>query len=62
MGVFGWTKSSRRFVSRAVLLPAGYHPNVSIPGASLNFVWIMAAHREVVDRKWGVMQVDPRYG
>lgn len=45
----------------AVLLPEGYHPNVAIPGATLNFVWIMAAHREVVDRKWGVVQVDPRY-
>lgn len=45
----------------AVLLPAGYHPNVAIPGFGLNFVWIMAAHREVVDRKWGVVQVDPRY-
>jgi 5-deoxy-glucuronate isomerase len=46
----------------AVLLPAGYHPNVAIPGSTLNFVWIMAAHREVADRKWGVVQVDPRYG
>ncbi len=45
----------------AVLLPEGFHPNVAIPGATLNFVWIMAAHREVVDRKWGVVQVDPRY-
>jgi 5-deoxy-glucuronate isomerase len=45
----------------AVLLPAGYHPNVAIPGATLNFVWIMAAHREVLDRQWGVVQVDPRY-
>lgn len=45
----------------AVLLPEGYHPNVAIPGATLNFVWIMAAHREVVGRKWGVVQVDPRY-
>lgn len=45
----------------AVLLPEGYHPNVAIPGSTLNFVWIMAAHREVVDRKWGVVQVDPRY-
>ena len=45
----------------AVLLPEGYHPNVAIPGATLNFVWIMAAHREVVDRKWGVVKVDPRY-
>jgi 5-deoxy-glucuronate isomerase len=46
----------------AVLLPAGYHPNVSIPCSTLNFVWIMAAHREVVDRKWGVVKMDPRYG
>jgi 5-deoxy-glucuronate isomerase len=45
----------------AVLLPGGYHPNVAIPGNTLNFVWIMAAHREVIDRKWGVTQVDPRY-
>lgn len=45
----------------AVLLPAGYHPNVAIPGAALNFVWIMSAHREVVDRQWGVVQVDPRF-
>jgi 5-deoxy-glucuronate isomerase len=45
----------------AVLLPAGYHPNVAIPGATLNFIWIMAAHREVIDRKWGVVQVDLRY-
>jgi 5-deoxy-D-glucuronate isomerase len=36
----------------AVLLPEGYHPNVALPGATLNFVWIMAAHREVIDRKW----------
>jgi 5-deoxy-glucuronate isomerase len=45
----------------AVLLPEGYHPNVAIPGSTLNFVWIMAAHREVVDRKWGEVQVDPRF-
>jgi 5-deoxy-glucuronate isomerase len=45
----------------AVLLPAGYHPNVAIPGSTLNFVWIMAAHREVEDRQWGVVNMDPRY-
>ena len=45
----------------AVLLPEGYHPNVAIPGSTLNFVWIMAAHREVLDRRWGVVQVDSRY-
>jgi 5-deoxy-glucuronate isomerase len=45
----------------AVLLPSGYHPNVSTPGSCLNFVWIMAAHREVVDRKWGVVNYDPSF-
>jgi 5-deoxy-glucuronate isomerase len=45
----------------AVLLPEGYHPNVAIPGSTLNFVWMMAAHREVVDRQWGVVTVDPRF-
>lgn len=30
-------------------------------GASLNFVWMMAAHREVVDRRWGVVHTDARY-
>ena len=45
----------------AVLLPEGYHPNVAIPGATLNFVWIMAAHREVEDRQWGVVNMDQRY-
>jgi 5-deoxy-glucuronate isomerase len=45
----------------AVLLPAGYHPNVSMPGSCLNFVWIMAAHREVVDREWGVVKYDPSF-
>jgi len=34
----------------AVLMPAGYHPNVSIPGHSIGFLWAMAAHREVEDR------------
>jgi 5-deoxy-glucuronate isomerase len=45
----------------AVLLPEGYHPNVAIPGSALNFVWMMAAHREVVDRQWGVVTVDARF-
>jgi 5-deoxy-glucuronate isomerase len=45
----------------AILLPAGYHPNVAIPGHTLNFIWIMVAHREVVDRQWGVVNNDPRF-
>lgn len=43
----------------AVLLPEGYHPNVAIPGATLNFVWIMAAHREGIDRKWAWCKLIP---
>jgi 5-deoxy-glucuronate isomerase len=44
-----------------VVMPAGYHPNVAAPGGSINFLWIMAAHREVVDRQFGVVNVQPEY-
>jgi 5-deoxy-glucuronate isomerase len=45
----------------AVLMPAGYHPNVAAPGHSINFVWMMAAHREVEDRLFGVVNVQPGF-
>lgn len=45
----------------AVLMPAGYHPNVAAPGHSINFVWMMAAHREVEDRQFGVVNVQPGF-
>lgn len=41
----------------AVLMPRGFHPNVAVPGHRLNFVWMMAAHREVEDRQYGVVTV-----
>jgi 5-deoxy-glucuronate isomerase len=44
-----------------VLMPAGYHPGVGAPGHSLNFIWMMAAHREVEDRQFGVVTVDPDF-
>jgi 5-deoxy-glucuronate isomerase len=44
-----------------VLMPRGYHPGVSAPGGSLNFMWMMAAHREGVDRQFGVVNVQPEY-
>jgi 5-deoxy-glucuronate isomerase len=44
-----------------VVMPAGYHPNVSAPGASMGFLWIMAAHREVTDREFGLVNVQPEY-
>jgi 5-deoxy-glucuronate isomerase len=44
-----------------VVMPAGYHPNVAAPGGSINFLWIMAAHREVEDRQFGVVNVQPEY-
>jgi 5-deoxy-glucuronate isomerase len=43
----------------AVLMPSGYHPNVSIPGHKICYVWAMAAHREKIDRKFGVVNVQP---
>ncbi len=44
-----------------VLMPRGYHPGVGAPGGSLNFLWMMAAHREGVDRQFGVVNVQPEY-
>jgi 5-deoxy-glucuronate isomerase len=45
----------------AVLMPAGYHPNVSVPGHRICFLWLMAAHREREDRKFGVVNVQPGF-
>jgi 5-deoxy-glucuronate isomerase len=45
----------------AVVMPAGYHPNVAAPGHGINFVWLMAAHREVEDRRFGVVNVQPEF-
>jgi len=44
-----------------VVMPKGYHPNVAAPGCSINFLWMMAAHREVADRQFGVVNVQPEY-
>ncbi len=44
-----------------VMIPKGYHPNVAAPGASINFLWMMAAHREGVDRQFGDVNVQPEY-
>jgi 5-deoxy-glucuronate isomerase len=44
-----------------VLMPQGYHPNVAAPGSSINFLWMMAANREDVDRQYGVVNVQPEF-
>jgi 5-deoxy-glucuronate isomerase len=44
-----------------VVMPEGYHPNVAAPGSCVNFLWMMAAHTEVVDRQFGVVNVHPDY-
>jgi 5-deoxy-glucuronate isomerase len=41
----------------AVLMPSGYHPNVSVPGHRIAFLWAMAAHEEVKDRQFGVVNI-----
>ncbi len=45
----------------AVIMPQGYHPNVSVPGHTISFLWIMAAHREREDRLFGVVNVQPGF-
>jgi 5-deoxy-glucuronate isomerase len=45
----------------AVLMPSGYHPNVSVPDHRICFLWAMAAHREVEDRQFGVVNVQPGF-
>jgi 5-deoxy-glucuronate isomerase len=45
----------------AVLMPSGYHPNVSVPGQRIAFLWAMAAHREKEDRQFGVVNVQPAF-
>jgi 5-deoxy-glucuronate isomerase len=45
----------------AVMLPSGYHPNVAVPGHRIAFLWAMAAHREVQDRQYGVVNVQPEF-
>src|SRR5262245_49990910 len=40
-----------------VLMPEGYHPNVAAPGCTINFLWMMAAIREDIDRQFGVVNV-----
>jgi 5-deoxy-glucuronate isomerase len=45
----------------AVLMPAGYHPNVSVPGHPIAFLWAMGAHREKEDRQFGVVNVQPDF-
>lgn len=45
----------------AILMPSGYHPNVSVPNHRVCFLWAMAAHREVEDRQFGVVNVQPGF-
>lgn len=45
----------------AVLIPAGYHPNVSVPGHRIAFLWAMAAHQEGEGRQYGVVNVQPEF-
>lgn len=44
-----------------VVMPKGYHPNVACPNGSINFLWMMAAHREEIDRQFGVVNVQPEF-
>jgi len=45
----------------AVTIPSGYHPNASVPGHRITFLWALAAHREKEDRQFGVVNVQPAF-
>lgn len=45
----------------AVVIPSGFHPNVSVPGHRICFLWAMAAHSEVEGRQFGVVNVQPGF-
>ncbi len=45
----------------AVLMSSGYHPNVAVPGHRIAFLWAMAAHREVTDRRFGLVNIQPGF-
>jgi 5-deoxy-glucuronate isomerase len=44
-----------------VVMPQGFHPNVAAPGGRVGFLWFMAAHREGIDRQFGVVNVQPDF-
>lgn len=44
-----------------VIMPKGFHPNVACPHGQINFLWMMAAHREEIDRQFGVVNVQPEF-
>ncbi len=44
-----------------VVMPQGFHPNVAAPGGRIGFLWVMAAHRERIDREFGVVNVQPEF-
>jgi 5-deoxy-glucuronate isomerase len=45
----------------AVLMPAGYHPNVSVPGHRIKYLWAMSAQHEKEDRRYGVFSTQPDF-
>ena len=45
----------------AVAIKNGYHTNVAAPGTRIGFVWMMAAVREVEDRVFSVVHVQPEF-
>ncbi len=41
----------------AALMPSGYHPNVSVSGHRICFLWARVAHRDGEGRQFGVVEV-----
>lgn len=49
------------FENDAVVIKRGYHPNVAIPGHSLNFLWLMATLEPGMERTWAGVNTQPGF-
>src|SRR5690625_5712314 len=49
------------FENDAVVIKRGYHPNVAIPGHSLNFLWLMATLEPGMERTWAGVNTQPEF-
>jgi 5-deoxy-glucuronate isomerase len=43
----------------AGLMPRGLSPNAAVPGHRIVFLWPMAVHKEIEDRQFGGVNIEP---
>jgi len=43
------------------MMPSGYHPSIAVPEHRIGFLRTITAHREVVDRQFVVLNIQPGF-